>query len=159
MFFGLAVDPTDSRRIYWGACGEGGGLWRSEDGGESWQRVFQNEQWVFNVLVAADGTVYCPGINLWRSTDHGQAWKRLTKSSEGQIVGLEIDPRDPKTLWYSTIKHGGTAWGHIMKTTDGGSTWQDITGDIGYRKPMVLRFNPATSELWAGGVGLFRTKQ
>lgn len=159
MFFGLAVDPTDSRRIYWGACGNQGGLWRSEDGGESWQHVFQNETWVFNILVAADGTVYCPGLNMWRSTDHGKTWKKLTNLKDGQIVGLEADPRDPKTLWFSTIKHGGTAWGHIMKTTDGGATWQDITGDIGYRKPMVLRFNPATNELWAGGVGLFKTKQ
>jgi hypothetical protein len=34
-----------------------------------------------------------------------------------------------------------------------------VTGDIGYRGPVILRFDPATSELWAGGVGLFKTRQ
>ncbi|HSU69519.1 MAG TPA: hypothetical protein VLJ39_21715, partial [Tepidisphaeraceae bacterium] len=159
VFFGLAVDPTDPKRLYWGACGTGGGLYRSDDAGESWQRVFQNEQWLFNVLVAPDGTVYAPGQNLWRSADHGQTWKKLTNLPEGQIMGLEVHPHDPRTLWLSTVKHGGAVWGQILKTTDGGATWQDITGDIGFRKPAVLRFNPETNELWAGGVGLFKVKQ
>lgn len=158
MFMGLVVDPTDSKRLYWGACGNGGGLWRSEDGGESWKHVFKNETWIFNVLVTADGTVYAPGKDMWRSDDHGNTWKKLTNWSEGQIIAMESHPRDPKTMWYCNMKHGGTAWGHIMKTTDGGKTWTEITGDIGYRKPVVLRFNEATNELWAAGVGIFRTK-
>jgi photosystem II stability/assembly factor-like uncharacterized protein len=159
MFFGLQVDPTDSKRIFWGATGAGGGLYRSEDGGESWKLVCKNETYLFNLLVTQDGTVYCPGQNLWRSTDHGNTWKKLTNQTKGQIVGLEVHPRDPKTMWFSTISWGGSPWGYVMKTTDGGATWQDITGDLGYRKPVVLRFNPATDDLWAGGVGLFKMKQ
>jgi photosystem II stability/assembly factor-like uncharacterized protein len=160
VFFDLAVDPTDSKRVYWGACDRGGGLYRSEDGGESWQLVFDQEKWVFNVLVADDGAVYCPGQELWRSTDHGGTWKKLTDRRDGgQIVGLEGDPRDPKTLWFSSVKWKDTAWGYVMKTADGGSTWRDITGDLPYRKPLVLRFDPSTHELWAGGVGLFKTPQ
>jgi photosystem II stability/assembly factor-like uncharacterized protein len=160
VFFGLAVDPTNSQRVYWAACGNAGGLWRSEDGGASWQHVFKNEGWPFNLLVTGDGTVYCPGRNLWRSTDHGKTWKQLTKhTGDGVIVGLECDPRDPKRLWYSTVTWGGEAEGGVFKTVDGGTTWQEITGNIPYRKPLVLRFNPATEELWAGGVGLYRIKQ
>jgi hypothetical protein len=34
-----------------------------------------------------------------------------------------------------------------------------FSGDLPYRKPLVLRFNPATNELWAGGVTLFKLKQ
>jgi len=159
MFYGLAVDPTDSKRLYWGSCGERGGLYRSEDAGESWQLVMKDETWVFNLLVTADGTVYCPGKNLWRSTDHGNTWKKLTNGNEGQIVGLEVNPADAKTIWFSTLKWGGERWGYVMKSSDGGGTWQDVTGDIGYRGPIILRFDPATSELWAGGVGLFKTRQ
>ena len=59
-FFGLAVDPTDPKRLYWAACGAGGGLYRSDDAGESWQHVFGGESWLFNVLVTPDGTVYAP---------------------------------------------------------------------------------------------------
>lgn len=159
MFFALAVDPTDSRRLYWGTCGTDGGLYRSEDAGASWKRVFKQETWVFNVLVTRSGTVYCPGKNLWRSDDHGQTWAQLTQNGDGQIVGLETDPRDEKTLWMSSVTWDESAHGGVRKTADGGVTWTDITEGLPYRKPLILRFNPATNELWAGGVGLFKLKQ
>ena len=160
VFFGLAIDPTNAKRIYWGACGTNGGLWRSEDGGESWQHVFKNQQWVFNVLVTADGTVYCPGGDLWKSTDHGKTWKQLTHFKDQEaIVGLEADPRDSKTLWISKVAWGGASVGGVYKTRDGGATWQDITGNLPYRKPLCLRFNRATAELWAAGVGVYKIAQ
>jgi photosystem II stability/assembly factor-like uncharacterized protein len=49
--------------------------------------------------------------------------------------------------------------GAICRTTDGGATWQDITGDIPYRHPIVLRYNPETRCLWAAGNGFFTLKQ
>ncbi len=161
VFFGLAVDPTDSKRLFWAGCGAGGGVYRSEDSGESWQLVFSNETWLFNIHLAADGAVYAPGKNLWRSTDHGKTWKQLTKfAGNSVIVGLETDPRDSKTIWLSHNDWGGDAsGGGVYKTRDGGANWNEITGNIPYRKPMVLRFNPATQELWAGGVGLYRIPQ
>jgi photosystem II stability/assembly factor-like uncharacterized protein len=160
MFFGLAVDPTDSKRIYWGACAERGGLYRSEDSGVSWIRVFDKDQWLFNVLVTGDGTIYCPGKNLWRSTDHGKTWQQLTKLNDNRtILGLETDPRDPKTVWFSTTTWNDSAEGAVYKTRDGGVTWQEITGNLPHKKPQILRFNPETQELWAGHVGLYKIKQ
>ncbi|MBI5835395.1 MAG: hypothetical protein HZB16_24085 [Armatimonadetes bacterium] len=161
MFFGLAVDPTDAKRLFWGACGNNGGVWRSEDGGATWQNVFKNDYWVFNLHVAADGTIYVPGKNLWRSTDHGATWKQLTRfpDSGRVIVGLETDPANPQRLWFSASTWDGSDDGGIYETTDGGTNWTEITGDTGYRKPLVLRYNPATKELWAAGVCLHKTKR
>lgn len=161
MFFGLAVDPTDSKRLYWAACGEGGGVYRSEDGGASWQHIFKNETWPFNLHVTADGTVYCPGNNLWRSTDRGQNWKKLTTLPfDGRtIVAVETDPADPKRLWFATTTWGNTAQGGVYETTDGGASWQEITSNLPYRKPLILRYNPATRELWAAGVCLFKCRR
>lgn len=161
MFYGLAVDPTDSKRIYWGSCGDKGGLYRSENGGESWKNVFPRDAWIFNTLVTKEGVVYCGGNNLWRSTDHGSNWEQLTKFSGlgRSIVGIEVDPRDAKTMWISVVSWDLSANGSVFKTTDGGVTWQDITGNLGYNKPLVLRFNPATNELWSGGVTLHKIKQ
>jgi len=160
MYYGLAVDPTDSKRIFWGACADRGGLYRSEDGGASWTNVFSQDQWIFNILVTKDGTVYCPGKQLWRSTDHGSTWTQLTNlDGKLPIVGLDVDPRDPKTKWISTVSWNETACGAVYKTTDDGATWQDITGNLPFIQPQILRFNPETNELWAGCVGLYKIKQ
>ncbi len=162
MFFGLAVDPTNTQRLYWGACGAWGGLYRSEDAGESWERVFTQQEWLFNTHVAADGTVYALGTQVFRSTDHGKTWQGLPSlpSPGATIVGFDTHPTDPNTMWAAANHWGGTAQnGGVFKTTDGGKTWTDITGDLPYRRPLVLRYNPETSELWAGFVGLYRIKQ
>lgn len=162
MFFGLAVDPTDSQRLYWACCGTGGGLWRSDDAGTSWQHMFKNEQWLFNVHVTADGTVLCPGKNLWRSTDHGKTWKQLTKfsyTSERLIVAVETDLADTQRMWFATTTWDGSSEGAVYETLDAGATWQEITANLPYRKPLLLRYNPETRELWAAGVCLFKCKR
>ena len=161
MFNGLAVDPTDSNRIFWATCAEGGGVWRSQDQGESWEHVFRNEIFIWNVAVAADGTIYCSGEQLWCSKDQGKTWKRLTNFPEKNraMVGFELHPKDPNTIWVATTNWGNTCTGAVYKTTDGGETWTDITGNLPYVGPEILRFNPATNELWAGWVGLFKIKQ
>jgi photosystem II stability/assembly factor-like uncharacterized protein len=157
MFFGLMVDPTDSKRIYWGATG---GVFRSENAGQTWERIFTPDGWVFNLHVTGDGTVYCGATNLYRSTNHGKTWQKISNFLKGRsIVGLEVHPDDPNTIWVSSITWGLASNGAIYKTVDGGKTWADITGDIPFIKPLVLRFNPKTSELWAGNVGLYKIKQ
>lgn len=112
VFNALAVDPADPDRLYWGACGTGGGLYRSDDAGATWRRAFDAETWVFNVAVSPTGVVYCPGTNLWKSDDHGNTWTRLTEFGDSlAIVGLEVDPRDANTIWFSRVTWGSTAAG------------------------------------------------
>lgn len=164
MFNGLVVDPTDSKRLFWGACGTNGGIYRSIDAGESWERVFTQSQWIFNLKTLPDGTIYAVGTTgCWRSTDHGTTWRAIASNlgvkGYPPIIGLEVDPRDPRTIWISGGPSGDAPGGAVWKTTDAGATWTDITGNLPYAKPMVLRFNPATNELWAGHVGLYRIKQ
>ena len=160
MFYGLAVDPTDSKRLYWGACGAGGGLYRSDDGGATWKLVFSQATWIFNLHVTADGTLYALEKNVWRSTDHGNTWKQISNFAENWSgIGFDVDPRDPKTMWLSRTTWDNNSIGAVYKTSDGGETWQNITGDLPYVKPLVLRYNPATGDLWAGGVGLYRLHQ
>jgi photosystem II stability/assembly factor-like uncharacterized protein len=161
MYFGLAIDPTDPKRIYWAAFGKEGGVWMSEDGGSSWNRVFTQDQYLFNIMTTADGTVYTSGKQLYRSTDKGKTWKQLTKfpQSARSVVGIEVHPKDANTIWISSTLWNGAADGAVYKSTDGGETWNEITGNLPYIRPQILRFNPATNELWAGWVGLYKIKQ
>ena len=160
MYYGLAIDPTNPQRLYWAGFGAKGGVYMSEDGGGSWKSVFAGDQYLLNLMTTADGTVYAAGKNLWRSGDQGKTWKQISNFKENRsIVGIEVHPKDPRTIWISSVVWSGDAEGGIYKTTDGGATWTEITGDIPYVHPQILRFNPETNELWAGFVGLFKTRQ
>jgi photosystem II stability/assembly factor-like uncharacterized protein len=160
MYYGLVVDPTDSKRLFFSACKVNGGVWRSEDEGATWQHVFTTEDWSFNVEVTPSGSVLACGVNLHRSTDHGKTWTQITSFPAGQtIVGIAVDPGDEKRMWIARTTWDSSSRGGIYATSDGGATWSEITGDIPFRKPQVLRYNPETRELWAGWVGLYKTKQ
>ena len=160
MYYGLSIDPTHTQRLYWAGFGDKGGVYKSEDGGESWAHVFRADAYLFNLMTTADGTVYASGKELYRSTDQGKTWKQLTDFRQSRsIVGLEVHPKDPRTLWISSVVWSGDAQGAVFKTVDGGATWNDMTGDIPYNHPQILRFNPETSELWAGFAGLFKIRQ
>ncbi len=159
VYYGLVIDPTNSKRLVWGACGTNGGVYISEDGGDSWTYSLKQDQWIFNVHAASDGTLYAGGNNLWRSTDQGKTWKQITQIKGRSVVGIETDPRNPKTMWISAVTWDGSSNGDVFKTTDGGVTWTDFTGDIQHRKPQILRFNAKTNELWSGQTMLHKIKQ
>lgn len=160
MFYGLAVDPVDSNRLYWGACGDKAGFYVSNDAGKTWKQTTPG--WIFNIVTTPDGTIYCSGATgVWRSMTRGETWQNIHPAQPGwaAFTGLAVDPRDPKTIWTSVAGAAEIVSGGVYKTTDGGATWQTITGNLPYQGPMVLRFNPETNELWAAGKCMFKIKQ
>jgi photosystem II stability/assembly factor-like uncharacterized protein len=160
MFYGLSVDPTDAKRLFWSCCGTGGGVWRSEDTGATWMHVSSDESWCFNLAIAPSGMILAGGQNLHVSRDHGTTWSKPTNfSGEATVIGIAVDPLDEKRIWISRTTWDSSARGGVYRTTDGGTTWEEITGDIPFRKPQLLRYNAARHELWAGGVGLFKIAQ
>lgn len=155
MFYGLAVDPADGKRLYWGACGEGSGVYMSEDGGDSWTKTSVSE-WIYNLEVAPSGMVLAGGKNLWISRDRGKTWKRATQFRGVTVCGLAVDPEDERRMWVSAVRWGTSSGEGVWESVDGGATWADITGDLPNTRPNNLRYNPATRELWAVGPAAFR---
>ena len=160
LYYGLVVDPSNPKRLYFSVCGNGGGAWMSEDEGATWTHIFKNEGWPFNLEVSKEGAVLVGGQNLWRSTDQGKNWKKLTSFTGDQtVIGIATDPADAKRLWISRTTWDSSDHGGVFRTVDGGASWQEITGDIGFKKPQVLRYNADKHELWAAGVGIFKLAQ
>ncbi|MCR4336917.1 MAG: WecB/TagA/CpsF family glycosyltransferase, partial [Candidatus Omnitrophica bacterium] len=81
IYNGLAVDPTDSNRIAWGAGGKNGGVHISEDRGKTFRHVFKKMPWVFGLTFTSEGALYAAGdqdgAKLYASHDHDQNWKMI----------------------------------------------------------------------------------
>src|SRR5713101_1822514 len=74
----LALDPKEPGTLYAGSRGKG--VWKSSDGGVSWQDMSLPQSDVFSLAVSpADGSIYagCEPSMLFRSTDGGQTWHEL----------------------------------------------------------------------------------
>ncbi len=102
----------------------GGGVFRSEDGGESWHELVPLQGRSVRGLVqsAKDPNVFVVAARdgIYRSLDHGATWRRITPESDAELRGFHsvaIDPRDIETIYAGT-------WHLPWKTTDGGKSWK-----------------------------------
>ena len=166
----LAVDSGDPDRCFvaamghlWGANDERG-LYRTVDGGETWERVLEagDEVGACDVVIAPDDPqrVYAAlskarrtpwsfdGITdrggLWRSDDGGDTWTRLTAGLPDRTgrIGIAVAPGAPRTV-YACVEsdQGGSgrsafddrsAAGGLFRSDDGGDTWRRVN-DLSFR--------------------------
>ena len=131
----IAVDPGDADTAYVGL--RDGGVQRTTDGGETWVDCGLPAPQVFSIAVsAADGAVYVgtePSA-LYRSDDRGESWRELTGLLELPSRPTWSFPPRPWTShvrWIAPSPHdanvvlAGIELGGLMRSTDGGETWQD----------------------------------
>ena len=121
---GVAVAPSDPRRVYALIEAEKGGLFRSDDGGESWtlinpSRLLRQRAWYYTTItvnpVNADD-VWFPQVPLLRSIDGGKTLQMVKGLHHGDHHDLWIDPAHPKRM--ISANDGG-----VDVTTNGGETW------------------------------------
>jgi len=155
----MALDPANPQRIFVGT-GEnnssrssygGAGVFRSEDGGQTWTlvgleesdrigRILIDPRNPDRVFVAALGKLYTPGgqRGVFRSDDGGDTWQRVLAGENDRtgFVDLAFQPGDPDVLFAAAWERirrpwnfveGGDGTG-IWKSTDGGDTWERLRG-------------------------------
>jgi len=153
----IALDPNDADTVWVGTgenvsgrhVGYGDGVYRSRDGGTSWQRMGLEKSEHIGMIridprdskvvyVAAQGPLWSPGGDrgLFKSIDGGQTWAKVLGG--GNYTGVNevhLDPRNPDALYASTWQHlrnvsalmDGGPESAIHKSTDAGATWRKLT--------------------------------
>lgn len=120
----LAADDASSNIVYAGAWGNG--VFRSLDGGESWQSVWTSDKNPhINALYVSplDHTVYAATEHgLFKSMDHGDTWLHIF--NYGKIRTVAVHPNDPATLYIGARWHGN------LRSEDGGQTWHKINKGV-----------------------------
>lgn len=160
----VAVDPREPARIFAGSRGHG--VWRSDDGGRSWSSADLPARDVFSLAVSpADGAVYAgtePSM-IFRSDDGGSSWRELDalrrlpsaptwsfppRPWTSHVRWIAPNPRDAGLLL------AGIELGGLMRSTDGGETWEDHRPGA-QRDVHALAWHPVATEraYEAGGGG------
>ena len=132
----LAVDPEDPNTLYVGTTGEG--IFKSEDGGGTWEKLSGTEHPRVTALSVSptDGAVYAgtePSA-LFVSRDGGASWRELEGMRHLPSAPTWSFPPRPWTSHVRAIALSyadpnlvvvGIELGGVLRSTDGGETWQD----------------------------------
>ena len=155
----MIIDPHDPNRVFVAALGHPygpnteRGLFRSLDGGVTWQKVLYRDENTGAIDVAFDPSnsqiVYAdmwssrrppwttgggyngPGSGLYKSTNGGASWRQLTKGLPTWAdhlgrIGLDIAPSDPSRIYalVDAPKLGG-----LYRSDDEGESWQRVNDE------------------------------
>jgi photosystem II stability/assembly factor-like uncharacterized protein len=160
----IAIDPNNPNTIWVGTgenvsgrhVGYGDGVYRSRDGGESWENMGLEESEHIGMIridprdsntifVAAQGPLWSGGGDrgLFKSTDGGETWNKVLGEGLGNtelddeytgVSEVHMDPRDPDVMYavswqrlrnVAVLIDGGPGTG-IHKSVDGGETWREL---------------------------------
>ena len=162
----VTLDPKDPIVVWVGtgennsqrAVGWGDGVYRSPDGGRTWENMGlkasehigdlivdpRNSNVVF---VAAQGPLWAGGGDrgVYKTIDGGRTWKQVLKVDEWTGANeVHFDPRNPDVLFATTYQRHRKVWAlidggpgsGIWKSVDGGETWTRLKnglpkGDMG----------------------------
>ncbi|WP_282794969.1 carbohydrate-binding protein [Streptomyces sp. CC224B] len=137
----VTYGPKGSGTVYVGVADRSRSLYRSTDGGATWQPVAGQPtgQLPQHGVVTGDGTLYVTytdnlgpngvtGGSVRKYTPSGGGWKDISPSQGSYgFSGLAVDPRKPSTVMVTTLGR----WypeDEIYRTTDGGATWKALSG-------------------------------
>jgi photosystem II stability/assembly factor-like uncharacterized protein len=145
----------------------GMGMYKSTDGGETWRHMgLRNSYYITRIRIHPENPdiVYVaatgyrgsndPQRGVFKTTNGGKTWSKSLKVTDGDdYVGagdLVMDPTNPDVLYASAWDRKGGEASSIYKTTNGGTTWTEISDglpkenmdkiglDIYLRKPSIL---------------------
>lgn len=135
--------PGKPQLFYMGATG--GGVWKTENGGETWKNVSDgffggsigavavsdsdnNVIYVGQGEQTVRGNVSSGFEGIWKSTDGGETWKNMGLKNAMHVGRIRIHPDNSDVAWVAVMgdlfKSSETRG--VYKTTDGGKNWERV---------------------------------
>ncbi len=155
----IAVNPNDPAVIYIGTRGisnNGGPPWngvlyKSSDGGNTWQPSLQDvggndqQDWVYDIDIRPDNPETLIAAShehgLFRSQDGGKNWNLINDGIDDiSTRTVAYDPQNPKTV-YTGVWHGGG----VYKSHDGGENWVQKNNSLTDVKIYTMAIDPLNS--------------
>ncbi|MBF0525929.1 MAG: hypothetical protein HQK56_12630 [Deltaproteobacteria bacterium] len=151
----IAVDPGEGNIVLAGAYG-GDGLFRSNDGGQTWQSVpgFRNAI-VYGISICRSNPDVVWAINdpegVYLSTDKGASFSLSNLATYSNYFAIAAHPRNPQAALVGTGGYGGIYYtGHLFYTVDAGQNWSQIPQIFDYPVSSIA-INPQNDgEIWVG---------
>jgi photosystem II stability/assembly factor-like uncharacterized protein len=127
---------------YFGSVG--GGVWKSVNGGETWEPIFDGQPiasvGALAVAPSNPDVIYVGtgeadfrsdlsyGNGMYKSTDAGKTWSHIGLRDSRHIARIVIDPRNPDVLLVAALgeAYGPNSERGVFRSTDGGANWQKV---------------------------------
>lgn len=174
------VDPTDPTHLSWFVGSAGGGVWKTENGGENWRHLTDELTNLStstlggsladpNILYAGTGEGYFSrsivGNGIWKSTDAGESWFPLdiplNNPKFGHIMRIAVSQSDPNKIVVATRLGrfrdlpSDAPRSFIFKSTDGGMNWEQKWEDKFIIQQIIAHpfsFNTLFASANSGGI-------
>lgn len=150
----VVVDPDNPNRLYVAALGDifgpnkQRGVFRSEDGGKTWEKVLfasdstgavdlainpSNPRVMYAAMWRAERKPWTlidggPEGGVWKTTDGGDSWTKLTSGLPGGTlgrIGVAVSPADPDRVWV-LLEGDEEKEGGLYRSDDAGRSFERI---------------------------------
>ncbi len=134
--------PGKPNLFYFGSTG--GGVWKTTDGGQSWENISDGHfggsigsvavsEYDPNVIYVGGGekTVrgnVSYGYGIWKTLDGGKSWNHIGLSESRHVARIRIHPRNPGLAYAAVMGdlYKPTEERGVYRTRDGGKSWEKI---------------------------------
>ena len=156
---GLTLDPSAKGRVF--AATSPGGVYLSEDGGETWTQVLNNPAWSITIDRNVPSRIYATTktAGVFRSLNGGKTWQDISTGLSPRTMGRSapviIDPTNPQVLYVASEASAGG----VFKSRDGGDHWFAMNAGLDNLAVYGLAMDPSNpAALYASGPnGVYKT--